>query len=84
MDTPTPVAEVALPSSEALLAATLALMTAYAGPAPAHCRWLVACKVTAHLGTLRERPELSPGLRQVLGAAHRHWQALLEAPGTLH
>lgn len=73
-------AEISLPCGDALLAATLVLMTAYAGPAVAGApRHLLACRIVGHLACLREQAALSPGLREVAAAVHRHWSALLEA-----
>lgn len=73
--------EIPLPSDEALLAATLALMTAYAGPDDdARLRRLMAGKIVSTLGRLREQPGLSDGLRQVLGTAQGHWAMLAQPP----
>ncbi len=75
--------EIPLPCDEALLAATLALMSAYAGPAAdaridaAAQRRLMARKIVSNLALLCGHPQLSPGLRQVAGTLHRHWSTLL-------
>jgi len=70
------------PCLQGLIAANVALMTAYANPAPdarlgaeAQSR-LLARKVVSNLFFLREHPLLSPGLRQVMSNAHQHWVTL--------
>lgn len=74
--------EIPLPHDEALLAATLALMTAYAGPPAdarvdaATLRRLMASKIVLTLERLRAQPGLSDGLRQVAATAQRHWSQL--------
>lgn len=73
---------VALPCHQALLGATLALMTAYAQPSAdarvdaATQRRLMARRIVSNLFFLREHPALAPGLRQVMTAVHGHWAAL--------
>ena len=75
-----------LPSAEALLASTVALMTAWADPCPqarlpaAQLRRLLARKVVSNLFFLQHHPRVAPGLRQVLSQAHAHWDALAQAP----
>lgn len=70
------------PCLQGLIAANVALMTAYANPAPDArlCaeaqRRLLARKVVSNLFFLREHPLLSPGLRQVMANAHQHWAEL--------
>lgn len=85
--------EITLPCEQALLAATLALMTAYAGPAEgarvdaATQRVLMAHKIVSNLFFLREHPALGAGMRQVVSTVHGHWLALaqaLERPAALH
>ena len=77
--------EETLPCGVALLAATLALMTAHAAPEPtarvdAACqRRLMARKIVSNLFFLQHHPDLPPGLRQVAANAHGHWQALVAA-----
>ena len=101
-DAPSPAANaddgIALPCDQALLAATLALMTAYANPCPearvdaATQRRLMARRIVSNLFFLREHPALGPGMRQVVGAVHGHWVALARllegaaatAPEALH
>jgi hypothetical protein len=76
------------PCVQGLIAANVALMTAYANPAPdarvdmASQRRLLARKVASNLFFLREHPLLSPGLRQVMAHAHQHWVALAAAAAT--
>lgn len=75
-----------LPSAEALMASTVALMTAWADPCPqarlpaAQLRRLLARKVVSNLFFLQHHPRVAPGLRQVLSQAHAHWDALAQAP----
>lgn len=83
---PTPAHEaddgIALPCDQALLAATLALMTAYANPCTgarvdaATQRRLMARRIVSNLFFLREHPALGPGMRQVMATVHGHWSAL--------
>lgn len=93
MEPDTPPHEITLPCDQALLAATLALMTAYAGPAATARvdagtqRRLMARKIVSNLFFLREHPALGAGLRQVVSTVHGHWLALvqgLDAPAALH
>ncbi len=75
---------VALPCHQALLGATLALMTAYAQPPSdarvdaATQRRLMARRIVSNLFFLREHPALEPGMRQVMTAVHRHWRTLAD------
>jgi hypothetical protein len=74
-----------LPSIDALIAGTVALMTAWADPcpharlAPADLRQLLARKVVSNLFFLQHHPLLSPPLRQSLAQAHARWVALAHA-----
>lgn len=76
------------PCVQGLIAANVALMTAYANPAPQAPadaetqRRLLARKVVSNLFFLREHPLLSPALRQVMAHAHQHWVALATAAAT--
>lgn len=64
-----------MPSFEALLAATLALMTGYAQAAPgARHRDDMARKLSSHLQGLAEHPRTSPPLRAMLANLRTHWQ----------
>ena len=67
------------PCAVALIAANVALMSAYANPAhsagpdgPTQ-RARLARKVLSNLCVLREHPALPPALRQVMAQAHPHW-----------
>ena len=76
----------ALPCPQALLAAAVALMSAYANPAPdatvdlATHRRLLARKVVSNLFFLREHPAVPAPLRRVMGQAHAHWAVLAAGP----
>lgn len=74
--------EQALPCLETLIAGTLALMTAWAIPAPqdeagrrAHRR-LLARKIVSDLYFVQQHPQACPQLRQVVANVHRRWLAL--------
>lgn len=70
------------PTVDALVAANVALMTAWADPAAdarvdaATQRLLIARKVVANLRALRRHAHLSPALRAVMGNAQLHWVAV--------
>lgn len=66
---------------EALLASTLALMTAHAQGCCAPHRLLVTRKVAEHLAQLGAHPMLSQQFRTVLGNLHTLWQLQLERSG---
>ena len=77
------VEQAALPSAEALLAGTLALMTgvveraAMAQPLAAHGQsLLMAAKVRKQLGCLSHHPQLSEGFRLTLHRLRVHWDRL--------
>lgn len=68
-----------LPCAEALLAGTIAAMTAWADPCP-RCplgpddqRRLLARKLVSNLCLLAQHPSVGPELRQVMAMAHRRW-----------
>lgn len=71
-----------LPCAHGLLAATMALMTGHALPAPdarvdeATLRRLTARKIVSNLFFLQHHPDLPPGLRQVAAQLHARWQPL--------
>lgn len=71
-----------VPCAEAMLAGTLALMTAWAVPCPNPAydaqaqRSLIARKVVSNLFFLQHHPALSAGLRQVAANAHQRWQGV--------
>ncbi|KQW68902.1 hypothetical protein [Methylibium sp. Root1272] len=77
------VEQAALPTAEALLAGTLALMTgvveraAMAQPLAAHGQsLLMAAKVRKQLGCLSHHPQLSEGFRLTLHRLRVHWDRL--------
>jgi hypothetical protein len=69
-----------LPSVEAVLAGTLALMTGYSQALQAELdparRLDMGRKVGANLALLTDHPLLSPGFRQVAQGLRRRWQAM--------
>ena len=73
-----------LPELDALLAGTLALLTAWADPCPRarlpapDLRRVLACKVVSNLFFLQHHPHTPPGLRQVMAHSHAHWQLLAQ------
>jgi hypothetical protein len=73
--------EYTLPSAEALLAGTLALMTGVA-QAPSECARVgaMAAKIVANLGELAEHAALSPSMRLMVTRLMPHWQPLAQAP----
>jgi hypothetical protein len=80
-----------MPSVEAMLAGTLALMTGYsqflqAAMNPAH-RVSMGEKITRNLALLAEHPLLSDDCRCVLSSLSRHWEVMasctLEAGGAM-
>lgn len=77
---------VAFPDLDALVAGTVALMTAWADPCPqarlplADLRRVLARKVVSNLFFLRHHPLARPPLRQALANAHAHWVGLAHAP----
>lgn len=78
-----------LPCAIGLLAATMALMTGHADPAPgarvdaATLQRLTARKIVSNLFFLQQHPGLPPGLRQVVRQLHARWVSLAQpaAPG---
>jgi hypothetical protein len=71
--------EYSLPSLEALMAGTLALLTGYAQSAPdcAH-RPLMAQKVVSNLFFLAAHPHVSPPMQTMLGKLRTRWQLELD------
>jgi hypothetical protein len=71
------------PCAEALLAGTVAAMTAWADPslrctmAPDVQRAVLARKLVANLGLLLQHPALGAELRQVMAMAHQRWLGVL-------
>lgn len=74
--------EYELPDSEALHAATLALMTGHAQQTCQKRRALMARKIKSNLFFLSEHPGLSTEMRRVVQRLHGMWEALVEAAGT--
>lgn len=72
--------EYVLPSVDALMAGTLALMTGYAQTAET-CpnRSLMAKKLVSNLFFLANHPHVSPTMRCMLGNLRTRWQLTLEA-----
>lgn len=72
--------EYPLPSVEAILAGTLALMTGHAQSACAGQRRLMSTKIVSNMALLAEHPHLSANFRCALEQLRGHWQRL-EQPG---
>lgn len=72
--------EYVLPSVDALMAGTLALMTGYS-QTPETCpnRSLMARKLVSNLFFLANHPHVSPTMRCMLGNLRTRWQLVLEA-----
>jgi hypothetical protein len=76
--------EYVLPSIEALMAGTLALMTGYAQAADTCThRPLMAKKLVSNLFFLANHPQVSPTMRCMLGNLRRRWQLALESGSPL-
>jgi hypothetical protein len=81
--------DISLPCAQALLAGTLALMSAYAAPLAgatgtpdAACRAQMARKIVENLCLLREHPGLAAPMRSVVIKLHVHWSTLADSPRT--
>lgn len=74
--------EYEMPSADAMLAGTLALMTGYAQASPA-CpnRSLMARKLISNLFFLMQHPNVSPPLRAMLANLRTRWQLAEEQAG---
>lgn len=71
--------EYVLPSVDALMAGTLALMTGYAqAPADGVHRSLMGKKLVSNLFFLAQHPQVSPTMRCMLGNLRTRWQLALE------
>lgn len=71
--------EYTMPSVEALMAGTLALLTGYAQSGPdCACRPLMACKIVSNLVVLGCLPQISPQMRKMLGNLQTRWQLQVE------
>lgn len=75
----------ALPSIDALVAGTFALMTTWADPCPhaplpqADLRRLLARKVVSNLFFLQHHPLLRPEMRHCMAQAHARWVGLAQS-----
>ena len=76
-------AEHVMPSAEAMLAGTLALMTGYAQHTDAGIRSLMAKKVVSNLFFLSGHPHLTDAFRSMLGNLRTRWQ-MEAAKGAQH
>lgn len=65
-----------LPSAEALLAGTLALMTGHAQACSSHTRQRMATKIVSNLSDLTQHPVLSPQFQAAVWNLRKHWEAL--------
>lgn len=74
--------EYLMPCAQALLAATLALMTGHAQCEQALQRTLMAKKIRSNLFFLAENPTLSPAFRVIAQRMHKAWDAFLHEPTT--
>lgn len=75
--------EYTLPLAEALLAATLALMTGHAQTACHHQRRLMAFKIRANLFKLAEAADITPSFRMVVQRVQGCWETLALDSGDL-
>lgn len=66
--------EYTLPSAEALLAGTLALMTGHVQATQTRLRQQLADQIAANLSSLACAPTVSPGFAALLRALHQRWQ----------
>lgn len=72
--------EYVMPSAEAVLAGTLALMTGHAQSTCAHQQGLMAAKIGANLWVLASHPILSPNFQAVAERMRAHWTVLAQPP----
>jgi hypothetical protein len=74
--------EYELPEVEAVLAGTLALMTACAQARCPSQRRLMMGRIVSNMALLADHPQLSDAFRCALGRLRCHWELLVEdAPG---
>lgn len=71
--------EYEMPSVEALLAGTLALMTGHAQSACSHQRSLMAQKIGANLCCLSRHPALSSNFKTVVERMRAHWAVFAQS-----
>lgn len=76
--------EYELPCPEALLAATLAYMTAHAQGCCEQHRLRMGAKVVDSLATLAEHPLLSPPFRNALWDLNVHWRRIDDGAQRAH
>lgn len=67
-----------LPTAEAVLAATLALMTGHAQACCDEHRWVMLTKIVANLHLLAHHPGVSPGFKTVAEQLYAMWARLRE------
>ena len=67
-----------MPSADALLAGTLALMTGHAESACDRHKGLMSKKIVSNLFFLAEHPTLNPHFRRVVQRMHGHWVRLVD------
>ena len=70
--------EYTMPCAEAMLAGTLALMTAHAQACCDDHKTLMARKIASHLLVLSEHPLLSPPFKTMLWNLREHWCGRVE------
>ncbi len=71
-----------MPSSETLLAGTLALMTSYAQSICEHQRDIMARKIASNLFFLQAHPGVSADFRTMLGTLRSRWvEQAADTPG---
>lgn len=80
-----PDSEAQVPSLDALIAATLALMTRWADPPPQSCpeqtrrmRSLLARKIVSNLFFLQHHPAMGEQMGLIVANAHRCWQGMAQ------
>ena len=69
-----------MPSADALLAGTLALMTGHAESACDRHKGLMSKKIVSNLFFLAEHPALNPHFRLVVQRMHGHWARIVDPP----
>ena len=74
-DTNTASEEYQMPSLEAMLAGTLALMTGFAEAVNPQQRTLMSQKIFCNLGVLSQHPLVSPGFQAMVWNLRLHWLA---------
>jgi hypothetical protein len=68
--------EYSMPSAEALLAGTLALMTGHVQATNEEHQQLMACKIVSNFSALAVTPSLSPEFKKMLCSLGERWQKL--------